>query len=892
MGWRDEIRRAFDRERRRVDEDVVEEMTQHAEAEWQKRRAEGDLAGAADAHVRALIDSWARGTAGPRLVRREPLLASAPASTSRWAGLGLDVRHAFRLLRRQPGFVAVSIAMIALGIASMSVVFSVVNGVLLQPLPWPNASRLVRVSETREGGTVAPGRFLTNATFLAWQRAATTIDGLGGWSPQTVTLEEGGGAERIDAARVTAGLFPVLGVKPFIGSAFTDANDTDSVAVLSYGFWRERFAAAPDIVGRTLRLSSEPVTVIGVMPEGFAFPAPNVRVWLPSRPPNPSGPDNSHTVSMFDAVALLKPGASAEQAAADGQASARSLPDLGPVIPAVFGSSGPALVQAKPVVDWLVGDVRPALWTLLVAVTLLWLAAVGNVASLQLAHAVARRREVAIRTAIGAGTARLVRQLIVENLMLGIAGGLTGLALTMAVLKVVPSLLPADFPRVEMVQLDARVLMVAAAMAITTSIIIALLPARQAAAIDLRSTMAEDATFRRRARFGARPLIAAGQVAIAAALLTSGALLTRSFINTWRLDRGFDRANVMTARVQFPPSIAAGAARTAAVDALIARLSADSRVRAVGSSDGIPLGGGERRFASMIVRPNEAPRTISAVLRDVTPGYFAAIGLRLAEGRTFEPTDTHQRERVMVVNRTFAKQYLGEQPVGVVVPLGINSGETTENWRVIGVVDDAQRADTTDPPAPEIFVSLAQLDKGPVATNYFVLRTTGDPNQIVPDIRAAVRAVHPLATVDQTISMEARLMRSLARPRLYAVLFGGFAVIAALVALVGLFGGLSYGVTQRTREISLRTALGATPATIVWLVVSEGAVLTAAGVATGILAASAGASALGQYLFGITTRDPLTYAVVAAVVLTAGLAASALPARRAAGIDPLKGLRS
>ncbi|TAK13345.1 MAG: FtsX-like permease family protein, partial [Acidobacteria bacterium] len=664
------------------------------------------------------------------------------------------------------------------------------------------------------------------------------------------------------------------------------------VALLSYGFWRERFGAAPDVVGRTLRLSSETVTIIGVMPEGFAFPTPDVRLWMPRRLPNPIGPGDSRTISMFDAVALLKPGATPEQAAAEGQAAARGLPNLGPVIPAVFGSAGPALVQAKPVVDWLVGEVRPALWALLVAVALLWMAAVGNVASLQLAHAVARRREVAIRTAIGAGTARLIRQLIVENLMLGVAGGLAGLVLTMAVLRVVPALLPADFPRVEMVLLDGRVLLVAAAMAIATSIIIALLPARQAAAVDLRSTMNEDSTLRRRARFGARPLIAAAQVAIAAALLTSGALLTRSFINTWRLDRGFDRANVMTARVQLPSSIAAGPPRTAAIDALIARLAADSRVRAVGSSDGIPLGGGERRFASMIVRPNEPPRTVSAVLRDVTPGYFAAMGLRLAQGRTFEPADTHQRERVMVVNRTFARQYLGADPIGAVVPLGINSGETTEDWRVIGIVDDAQRADSTDPPAPELFVSLAQLDGGPPATNYVVIRTAGDPDQIVPEIRAAVRAVHPLATIDQTISMEARLMRSLARPRLYAVLFGGFAVIAALIALVGLFGGLSYSVTQRTREISVRTALGATPATIVWLVVSEGAVLTAAGVAAGIAAAAVGARALGQYLFGITTRDPLTYAVVAALVLTAGLVASALPARRAAGIDPLKGLRS
>jgi predicted permease len=756
----------------------------------------------------------------------------------------------------------------------------------------------VRVAETRRGGTVNTRPVLSNATYLAWAEQATTIDALAGYSETTVTLDTEAGAERVGAARVTASLFPMLGVAPLVGPGFSAAEEERDLAVLSYGFWQERFGGAPDVVGQTLRLASGPVTVVGVMPAGFMFPTPAARLWLPSPIRVAIRPGGGSLISLFDAVARLKPGVTPAQAAGEAERAARALPDLGPVIPAVFGSKGEAVVVAQPLAEALIGDVRPALWILLAAVVLLWLAAVGNVASLQMAHAAARRREVAIRAAIGAGSRRLVRQLLVENAMLGVTGGAAGLLLTAALLRVLPALLPADFPRAETVAIDGRVFAFAAVLAIAASGIIALLPARLAAALDLRSAIAGDATADGASdgRHGAtrfRGFIIAGQVAIAVVLLVGGMLLGRSFMNLWRLDRGFDSSNVLTARVQWPTSRDTGAKRLLAFDEVLTRIGARPGVRAVGLSDAIPLGGSERRFASTIVEPGRETRTVSALLREVTPGYFAAMGMRVSEGRILADTDTMTSEPVALVNRTFAQKYLSATPVGERLPIGIdNVREGSQMWLIVGVLDDVLRANAVDPVQPEIFVSVRQMSGGAGSTSYVTLRTEGDAAAFTDALRLAVHEVDRRATVDQAMTMDARLMRSLARPRLFAVLFGGFAAFAALVAMAGLFGGLSYGVTQRTREIGLRTALGATPWSIVRLIVAQGAVLTLAGLAVGLTAASLSARVLSAFLFGISAYDLASYVGVAAVLLVTALVACALPARRAASIDPLTGLRS
>lgn len=894
MDWRPEVRSAFGSDAR-VDDGVVEELAQHAAAAYEAARADGASPDEAAARVRPLIASWCAATGGPRRVDRAPLVVVAPASTSWFAGIGLDFRHALRLFQRHRGFAVISVAMIALGIGATATIFSVVNGVLLKPLPWPNAGNLVRVHESRRGGTVSLSPELTNATYLAWIEHAKTIDGIAGYGETTATLNGPNGAERVPAANVTATLFPLIGVTPLIGTGFTTAEDEQPVVVISHGFWKERFGGAPDVIGRTLSFSNKTRTIVGVMPDGFMFPTPAARLWLPMHMPaplGPGGPSQGSTVTLFSAIAKLKPGVSADQAADEAQRAARSLPELGPVIPAVFGSTGEAVVVAQPLADALVGDVRPVLWILLAAVVLLWLAAVGNVASMQMAHAVSRRREVAVRAAIGAGTLRLVRQLFVENAVLGLAGGTAGVLLTAALLRALPAYLPSDFPRAEMLVMDARVLTFALVLALAASTVIALLPARLAAALDLRSAIAGDAAASGGWRQGparSRQFIIAGQVAIAALLLVGGALLGRSFYNLLRLDRGFDHTNVIAARVQLPPSRDSGALRQAAFDEILARISHRPGVISAGFSEGIPLGGSERRFASLSREPGRPDVRVNALLRYVSPGYLPSIGMRLVAGRGLADTDSANSEPVAVVNKTFVKKYLGDQPIGAILPSQVDSNrQGPGTWRVVGVVDDVLRGNSAESIQPEIFINPVQLTNGPTASSFLTVRSSGDPSALTADMREIVRAVDAGATIEQPMTMEARLMKTLARPRLYAVLFAGFAVFAALVAMGGLFGGLSYGVTQRTKELALRSALGASRWDISRLIIGQGIAMTLAGLMVGLGAAALSSRLLSKFLFGITPSDAPTFAVVAAVLLLIAVIACAIPARRAASIDPLK----
>lgn len=895
MDWRTEIRNEFARLGKQPDESVVEELTQHAAAAFEAAKADGASSAEARERVRALAASWCGATNGPRRLERATLVESAAASSSWLAGIGLDIRHALRLFQRHRGFAVISIVMIALGIGATATIFSVVNGVLLKPLPWPNSPQLVRVHETRRGGTVSLSPELTNATYLAWLEGAKTIDGIAGYREATTILDGPGGAERVPAANVTATMFPLLGVSPFLGKGFTTAEDELPVVVLSYGFWRERFGGAPDVIGQTLRFSDATRTIVGVMPDGFMFPTPNARLWLPMHMPPPLGPGGASqgsTISMFTAIAKLKPGATADQAADEAQRAARALPELGPVIPAVFGSTGEALVGAQPLADALVGDVRPVLWILLAAVVLLWLAAVGNVASMQMAHAVARRREVAVRAAIGAGTMRLVRQLFVENAMLGVLGGAAGVALTALLLRALPAYLPSDFPRAETLVMDARVVGLAALLALAASMVIALLPARLAAALDLRTAIAGDAAASGGWRQGparSRQFIIAGQVAIAAILLVGGVLLGRSFLNLLQLDRGFDRANVVTARIQLPPSRSSSAARQAAFDEVLSRISSRPGVVAAGFSEGIPLGGSERRFASMSREPGRPDITISGLLRQVTPGYLPAIGMRLVAGRDLALTDNLQSEPVVVVNKTFARRYLNDQPLDAILPAQVDSKlQTPGKWRVVGVVDDVLRGNSAASIQPEIFVNASQLTSGPSSSSFLTVRSSGSAAALASDMREIVRAVDAGATIEQPMTMEARLMKTLARPRLYAVLFGGFAVFAALVAMGGLFGGLSYGVTQRAKEIALRSALGASRWDISRLIIGQGIAMTVAGLVVGLAVAGFSAKLLSRFLFGVTPQDAWTFGGVAVAVIVVAMCACAIPARRAATIDPLR----
>jgi predicted permease len=782
--------------------------------------------------------------------------------------------------------------------------FSLVNGVLLKPLPWKTADRLVRVHENRAGVSASDSEShtLTNVTYNAWADRPQTIDGVAGWREGELMLAGESGMERVQSASVTPTMFALLGESPLFGANFTDddARAGNSV-ILSYGFWQERFGGARDVLGKSITLGGRSRTIIAVMPRGFEFPTHQARVWMPLEILPAYQPGNhARRVETFSALARLKPGATAEQAASEGAARLNAVPlaDLEWMLPPIFGAKGPYKVTAVRMLDWVVRDVKPALWILLAAGALLFAAAIGTVVNLQLAQATARRREVAVRAAIGAGPARLARQLFVETTTMAAIGGVLGLGLTLVLLRVLPALLPSDFPRTQHVGVDARVLALAVALTLVVSLVIGLLPARMARRVTLTSVLAEDGSapigqsFRSPAA-RSRSLIITAQVAIATMLLVGAALLSTSFTRLLDADRGFTPGNLLTARIGFLGTGLPAGSRAAFYREVIERVAAIRGVAHVGLADRLPLASANWRtqVALDLSRSQMRAAEVDAIYRIVTEDYFGSMGIRLLSGHGFTAQDTGSSEPVVVVNETFARRYLPDDPLGVEIRPELEQYRPrTSRWRVVGVVADVRQGSLTEPVQPELYATTGQMTAS-FPGQFLTVRTGGDPAALATDLRAIVRAASRNAAIDQVMTMEGRLRTSLSRPRLYAVLIGGFSSFAVLIAVIGLFGGLSYGVTQRRREIGIRTALGATPHDIVGLVLKQGVVMTLTGLLVGFGVAASTGRYLSGFLFGVTPADPATYAIVGlALVLVAGVAC-AIPARRAAHVDAIEALR-
>jgi putative ABC transport system permease protein len=554
-------------------------------------------------------------------------------------------------------------------------------------------------------------------------------------------------------------------------------------------------------------------------------------------------------------------------------------------------------ISAVLAVDALTAEVRPAILLLLAAVVLLLLAATANVASLQLARATTRRREIALRAAIGAGTARLTQQLIVESGLIGIGGGFAGLCVVVALHRVLPSVLPADFPRVDAIAIDGRVLLFGVTAALITSMACGLLPALQARRIDLTEALADGSTGATggvwRSRTGRwRAVIMVGQVAVACVLLVGAALLTRSFTALMHADRGYDPSNVLTARIDLPATYTVPR-RVVFLDTLLERLRAVAGITHVAAGNALPFlsFGGSFGFAMPSPRDPAIKLQVQTMTRVVSPDYFQSLRLRLLKGRPLADTDTMTSRPVIVVNRTFARRYLGDEPIGARVPMPFGDGKP--DCDVVGVVEDMRQGDVTEAETPEIFTSYRQLSSRlSNAPMIVVARTTGDPEAMIPMLRAAVREQDRLLVVDSIMTLDERVMTSLSWPRTYAMLVGAFALSALVIAGVGLFGVLSYTVAQRSREIGVRTALGAQPRDIAALVLRQGMLMAGAGLAAGLAAAGAAVRVLSAFLYGVTTHDPLSFVIVPVVLGIVTAVACIVPARRAARVDPLAALRS
>ena len=880
-------------------------------------RAERELAREVDSHLALLEEEHVRRGAMPDQARAAARRAMGSVALANdlhrdarsfvWIDdMRQDLRFAARLLVRSPGFAAMVILTMALSIGATTTLFSLAYGVLMRPLVWSEPDRLVRLQETRGGQVSRVPWTVSNAMYLAWRDQPATIEDIGGWfrgRPMTLTSE--GEPERFLVGAVTTSLMHVLRASPLLGRTLRDSDDRQgapNVVVLGFDLWRRRFGSRNDIVGQIVRLDGQPYTVIGVMPEDFAFPDRETQAWTRQTVVPVNRPDGSISLMMFSAIARLRQGVTPQQAGAEATARAQSAPDLKQTAIALFGSDGPAGVTALPARDVITREVRPALLILLAAVALLFLTSTASLVVLQLSRVARRAREIAIRTAIGAGRGRLVRQWIVESALLGIIGAGSGLLMAVLLHRGLPAVLPASFPRVDDVRLDWRVAAFACAVAAAVSLACGMVPAFRGRRDQITDGFGEGAAstraVTRTTAARVRTVFMAGQVAIACVLLVGASLLARSFTALIDVDRGFDPRGLLTMRLPQPPKTTF-AQRMVLIDRLRERLAALPAVTDVAFGNALPFvsPGGYRGMDMYLPRDPATKAQVQSAIHVVTPDYFRAMRLRVTDGRAFQPSDT-EATTAIVVNRTFVNRYLGERPLGQRLNLGLVNVRESE---VVGVVDDMRLGSSgneasmfggvLDPPMPEIFISHRQWPF-PIDDLIVVIRTADDPSALATAARAIVREGDPTLPVDSILTMEDRVAASLAGPRSYAVFLVGFALCALAIAGVGLFGVLSYTTCQRTREIGLRSALGARRSDVLALVGQQAVTITCVGLAVGLMAAFFLSQSLATLIYGISTRDAVTFLAVPLVLIVVSIVACAAPAWRATRIDPLVALRT
>ncbi len=894
--WKSRIRTAFGGESSAPDDDILEELAGHAQAIYESARSGGLSHDEASGNVSRQIESWRMNAAGLRRSssRQRPVQPPEAFPSSSLAGLMQDVLYGVRLLCRQPRFALLAIVTMALGIGATTLLFSVTYGVLMKPLPWPNGRRLVVLKETRGGRPPRFGSF-TNASYVAWREQMTNIEEIAAWSQGNATLARAGDPERIRVVYCTASLFRALGVRPLLGSVFGERQENEPVLVISSSLWRERFSASPQAVGKMVQLDGVAYRITGVLDDTLAYPDRQALAWAPMRVPPASG----NFLSMFSAVATVRAGSTPAQAAAEGTARGRFAADTGMTTMAVFGGSGPVEIWAQPIGDALTEEVRQPLVVLLVAVGLMFVTATANVAGLQLARATTRRREIAIRAALGAGSVRLARQLVVENLLIGCAGGGTGLAAAWWLHRLMPLVLPADFPRVGELKVNATVVLFAVFASVIASTICGLLPALYARRLRLVESLAEDGSAAvgpgaRSRTLQARKLIMAAQVAVACMLLVGASLLARSFVTLLNTDRGYNPSGVLTAMLPLPETLYTPERRYGILNEVLERLAKAPGVVQASFTSEMPLSAGGSTAALTMKSPHADGGiiTVQASPRVVSPGYFHAMGMRILQGRGFEDSDVHTSPPVAIVNRSFARRYLADDALGATLPMGVGYENADRTATIIGVIDDVRHLSPADVTQPEIYYSYLQLGHRlitPVLT--LVLRVAGNPAESATTVRAALREVDRNLAPGSVLTMDERLSRGLARPRLYAILLGGFAIFALIVAGVGLFGVLSYVVSQRSRELAVRTALGARPIDIVREVLRQGMAVAVLGLIAGLLGSFALTRSIAAMLYGVTAHDLATYLVVPVALLSVAMVACFAPALRAARIDPIRLLR-
>jgi putative ABC transport system permease protein len=835
-----------------------------------------------------------------------------------------DTHYALRQFRRTPGFTAVAVVTLALGIGATSAIFSVVYGVLLRSLPYNDADRLVWILQrvaAAEG--VFGGQFpvpIDMSELNTFRMETQTLSHVGAYGTTTLTLTGQGDAMRFDGAMMSADLLPMLGIAPLLGRSFDrgeDAPGADAVVILGYGMWQRQFGGDPHVIGRVVSLDGRDRTIVGVMPPRFSFPDTQTQFWIPYVVP----PRDRGLAPRVPMIARVKKDVTLQAAAAEVTTLLRRLAPAPPPPPPPPGVTAPAPrpapvqeIDLVSVQESLVAPTRPALLMLAAAVGFVLLIACLNVANLLLARTAARRRELAVRLALGAGRGRLVRQLLTESVLLALVGGIAGIALAyggVRLLQVLGATLSRrdlgsffSIPRLGEIAIDPPVLLFTVAVSALTGVLFGLAPAlRQSHGHSIEilrdGSASASSGFDLLGRHRMQGLLVITEIAMAMLLLVGGGLLIRSFVKLSSVDPGYDPTNVLTFQVGLPGS---GNSATFA-EALVERLRTIPGVRSAGYARQLPM---VRARSTLAVRrtpepprvpppPPAAPGVVNPPewpdARHVSRDFLAVMGIRVIAGRPFGDSDGAGQPQVLLINRTLARSgLLGDHPIGQrVYAMGMAP------WEIIGIVDDVRQFGLDQQPGPQVFVDIRQL-YGPNAARiggptYFAVRTMGDPAAAATAIRGVVSRLDPTATVDNVATMEQLLSNSVVRPRLYAVLLGMFAALAATLAAVGIYGVMAYAVTERTREIGIRVALGARRSDVMTLVLGQGALLTAIGIALGVFGAAAVTGYLRTMLFGLTPLDPPTFIAVSVAFAAVALLATCVPARRATRVDPIVALR-
>jgi len=810
-----------------------------------------------------------------------------------------DVRCALRGLQRSPGFAAAAVATLALAIGANTAIFTVVNGVLLNPLPLPEADRLSFI--TRDGDVSIPDGRDWRARSRSFESISLFLRNWAfDWTGQ-------GEPERLNGSVADSELFRVLRVKPALGrfyDARDDRPDGDRVAVLGWGFWQRRFGGDRGVLGRVLRLSDHPVTVIGVAPPEADFLRDGVDLWIPPAVETPWALEERGT-NNFDAVGRLKTGVSMVQAREEMVAISMDLARQYPT------TNARKIVEPIGLLDFLVAGIRPALWLLLAAVGLVLLLGAANLASLLLARVAVRRPEIALRLAIGASPARILRQLITEGLLLSTVGGLLGLALAWSGKDFLLAIAPGALPRAADVALDGRVVLFALLLAIATGILFGLAPAFRLTRTDPAEALAAGGrTSGGPGRHRALALVAAAEVALASLLLVGAGLLLTSFSRLMGAPLGFQADHVITARLVLPESrYSARADQTLAFTTIVDRVNALPGVVSAASVIGAPLerggiGGsllfeGRAEEDSTALRPGGRAGLVgrpSARSRPVVGAYFQTMRLPIVKGRAFTSADREGSVPVAIVNRRFVARYFGSQnPIGKRVSWQGWSPELAKQpkWMtIVGIAEDVRTADITEPDDVALYAPYSQRPADWQRFGTILARTSGDPALLARRMREAVWSFDPLLTVSDVVTLEERRSTLLAARRFTSLLLGAFGSAALFLALQGIVGVLSYTVSERRREIGIRIALGALPRDVLAAILRQAAGMTFAGLAIGIAAAAALTRVIAGLLYGVQPDDPATFACAAALVVAAALGACLFPAHNATRTDPMKAIRA